>query len=158
MWIITVMLHRRRLGDDLVSGLSQVVTKFEDSMSKYNINTTECMQKALCLYIQSTEQAKEKSGINSFVDSSLNALTRWAHRGVFAFFSQQNTSGTDPLWNENPNGSEIEFHSYLSRNRLRNGNPLWMKILSSPIKFCSRQVFTVDTTSLYNIIVTRFPF
>lgn len=45
-------------------------------MSKYNINTTECMQKALCTYIQSTEQAKEKSGMNNFVDSTVNALTK----------------------------------------------------------------------------------
>lgn len=64
------------LGDELTSGINYMYTKFEDSMSKYNINTTECMQKALCTYIQSTEQAKEKSGMNNFVDSTLNALTK----------------------------------------------------------------------------------
>ncbi|XP_060862329.1 uncharacterized protein LOC132939265 isoform X2 [Metopolophium dirhodum] len=62
--------------EDLMSGLNGIVTKFEESMSKYNINTTECMQKALCTYIQSTEQVKEKSGINNFVDTSINTLTQ----------------------------------------------------------------------------------
>jgi len=61
--------------DELMSGLNEMVTKFENSMTKYSINTTECMQKALCTYIQSTEQVKEKSGINNFIDSSLNAIT-----------------------------------------------------------------------------------
>jgi hypothetical protein len=60
-----------------MSGLNDMVAKFEDSMSKYNINTTACMQKALCTYIQSTEQVKEKSGINNFVDSTVNALTKY---------------------------------------------------------------------------------
>lgn len=60
-----------------MSGLNNIVAKFEDSMSKYNINTTECMQKALCTYIQSTEQVKEKSGINNFVDSTVNTLTKY---------------------------------------------------------------------------------
>lgn len=61
-----------------MSGLNGIVTKFEESMSKYNINTTECMQKALCTYIQSKEQVKEKSGINNFVDTSINTLTQYA--------------------------------------------------------------------------------
>lgn len=65
------------LGNELVSGLNEMAVKFEDSLTKYNINTTECMQKALCTYIQSTENVKEKSGINNFVDSSLNALTKY---------------------------------------------------------------------------------
>jgi len=60
-----------------MSGLNGIVTKFEESMSKYNINTTECMQKALCTYIQSTEQVKEKSGVNNFVDTSINTLTQY---------------------------------------------------------------------------------
>lgn len=60
-----------------MSGLNDIITKFENSASKYNINTTECMQKALCTYIQSSEQVKEKSGINQFVDSTLNTLTKY---------------------------------------------------------------------------------
>jgi len=66
-----------RLGEEIMSGLNDMVTKLEESMSKYNINTTECMQKALCTYIQSTEQIKEKSGINNFVDNSINTLTKY---------------------------------------------------------------------------------
>lgn len=62
-----------------MSGLNDMVTKFEDSVSKYNINTTECMQKALCTYIQSTEQVKNKSGINYFIDGTLNALTTYVY-------------------------------------------------------------------------------
>ncbi|XP_060839497.1 uncharacterized protein LOC132920820 [Rhopalosiphum padi] len=62
--------------EDIMSGLNDIVTKIEESMSKYNINTTECMQKALCTYIHSTEQVKEKSGINNFVDNSINTLTK----------------------------------------------------------------------------------
>lgn len=57
--------------------MNDIVAKFEDSMSKYNINTTECMQKALCTYIQSKEQTKEKSGINNFVDSTVNTLIKY---------------------------------------------------------------------------------
>lgn len=60
-----------------MSGLNGIVTKFEESMSKYNINTTECMQKALCTYVQSTEQVKEKSAVNNFVDTSINTLTQY---------------------------------------------------------------------------------
>lgn len=65
-----------------MSGLNGLSAKFEDSMSKYNINTTECMQKALCIYVQSTEQVKEKSGINNFVDNTLNTITKYV---LYAF-------------------------------------------------------------------------
>lgn len=60
-----------------MSGVNDAMRKFEDSMAKYSINTTECMQKALCIYVQSTEQMKEKSGINGFVDNTVNALTKY---------------------------------------------------------------------------------
>lgn len=71
------------LGNELVSGLNEMVVKFEDSLTKYNINTTECMQKALCTYIESTERVKEKSGINNFVDGSLNALTKYVPQKLY---------------------------------------------------------------------------
>ncbi|VVC44682.1 Protein of unknown function DM4/12 [Cinara cedri] len=64
-----------RRSDEMMSSLNGLAAKFEDSMAKYNINTTECMQKALCTYVQSTEQVNEKSGINHFVDSTLNTIT-----------------------------------------------------------------------------------
>lgn len=60
-----------------MSGVNEIVTKFETSMAKYNINTTECMQKALCTYVQSAEQSKEKSNVNNYVDGALSALTKY---------------------------------------------------------------------------------
>jgi len=68
-----------------MSGLNDMVTKFEDSMAKYNINTTACMQKALCTYVQSAGQVKEKSGINGFVDSTVNVLTKYGRKFPFLF-------------------------------------------------------------------------
>jgi len=59
-----------------MSGLNDLATRFEDSMAKYNINATECTQKALCTYVQSTGQAKEKSGLSGLVDSTVNVLTK----------------------------------------------------------------------------------
>lgn len=59
-----------------MSGMNEIVTKFEDSMVKYNINTTECMQKALCTYVQFAEKSKEKSNVNSFVDIALDTLIK----------------------------------------------------------------------------------
>ncbi|XP_050422043.1 uncharacterized protein LOC126834281 [Adelges cooleyi] len=69
--------HSYGRSDELIPGISDLAKKFEDSMAKYNINTTECMQKALCTYIQTTSQAKGRSeGVSSFVDSAVSALTK----------------------------------------------------------------------------------
>ncbi|XP_065204893.1 uncharacterized protein LOC135834847 [Planococcus citri] len=47
--------------DDLPQGASQIVSQFDKIMSDYNINSSECMQKAICSYIQSSRSRNSRA-------------------------------------------------------------------------------------------------
>ncbi|XP_050540849.1 uncharacterized protein LOC126905316 [Daktulosphaira vitifoliae] len=69
--------HGYGRSDDIIPGISELVKKFEESMDKYSINTTECMQKALCTYVQSNTNLKGRSGeVDNFINSAVNTLIK----------------------------------------------------------------------------------
>ncbi|XP_065221651.1 uncharacterized protein LOC135846470 [Planococcus citri] len=47
--------------EDLPQGVNQIVYQFDKIMSEYNINSSECMQKAICSYVQSSRSRNSRA-------------------------------------------------------------------------------------------------
>lgn len=56
--------------DVLPQGANEIVSQFEKVLSQYNINSSECMQKAICTYVQSSHTSHNRNSRAEHFDSN----------------------------------------------------------------------------------------